>query len=142
MLGKPLGRGEELFERWAFIYFAFAAVFIASAAAQILVEKGRYVEILKWVGRFGRGNFFGFSLQEGFGAVVFGDHRIIGQFFQHRILHHFLVDHLTEFETIQRQNTHHLNQARRKNLLLRDPEVKFWRQPVHGSQFNRKWSPR
>ena len=111
---------------------------IASAAAQILVEKGGDVEFVKGVGGFSLGNFFGFRFQEGFVAVILGDDRVIGQFFQHRVFDHLLVDHLPEFETIERQHAHHLNQTRRKDLLLRDPEVKFWLQPVHGSQFKRK----
>ena len=138
MFGKTLGRGKKLFERWALIDFALATVFIASAAAQILVEKGGHIEFSKRAGGFDLGNFFSLGFQEGFGAVILGDHRVIRQFFQHRVFDHFLVDHLTQFETIQRENAHHLNQARREDLLLRDPEVKFWRQPVHGSQFNRK----
>ena len=138
VFGKTLGRGKKLFERWALVDFALAAVFIASTTAQILVEKGGDVELCKWAGGFDLGNFFSLGFQEGFGAVILGDHRVIRQFFQHRVFDHFLVDHLTQFETIQRENAHHLNQARREDLLLRDPEVKFWRQPVHGSQFNRK----
>ena len=111
---------------------------IAAAAAQILVEKRGDVEFFEGTGRFGLGNFFGFRFQEGFVAVIFGGDRFFGQFFQHRVLDHLLVDHFPEFEAVQRQHAHHLDQARGKDLLLRDPEVKFWLQPVHGSQFKRK----
>ena len=72
------------------------------------------------------GNFFGFRFQESFVAVVFAGDRVIGQFFQHRVFDHFLIDHFPEFETIERQHAHHLDQTRRKDLLLGDPEVKFW----------------
>ena len=75
-------------------------------------------------------------------AVVVGDNRIVRQFFQNRVLDHLLIDHLPQFETVERQHADHLNQTRSKDLLLGHAEMKFWCQPIHKSQFRRKLSPR
>ncbi len=138
MLGKSLRRGKKFIEGGTLDDLAFAAILIAAAAAQVLVEKRGYVEFFERTGGFGLRNFLGLRFQEGFVAVIFGDNRVLGQLFQHRVFDHLLIDHFPEFEAIQRQHAHHLDQARGKDLLLGYPEVKFWCEPVHGSQFKRK----
>jgi hypothetical protein len=42
--------------------------------------------------------------------------------FQDGIFHHLGIDHLLQFELVQRKNAHHLHQARRQDLALRDFE--------------------
>ena len=44
-------------------------------------------------------------------------------FFQHRVGNHLLVDHLAQFELVEREHADHLNQAGRQDLLLRHLEV-------------------
>ena len=121
MFGETLRRGKKLVKGRPLDGFCFAALRIAAAAVEVLIEKRSDIEILEGTGGLDLGNFFGFRFQEGFVAVVFRGDAFFGQFLQHRVLDHLLIDHLPELETIQRQHAHHLDQARRKDLLLRDP---------------------
>ncbi len=121
MFGKALRRGKKLVKRRPLDDFLLAALRIAAAAIEILVEEGSDIEILKGADGLGGGKFFGFRFQEGFRAVIFRGDALFGQFLQHRVLNHLLIDHLAEFEAIQGQHAHHLNQARGEDLLLRDP---------------------
>jgi hypothetical protein len=44
---------------------------------------------------------------------------------QDGILHHLGIDHLLQFELVQRKNAHHLHQARSQDLALRDLQIQF-----------------
>jgi len=129
---RPWAEERNCSERWALIDFALAAVFIASALPKYWFEKRGDIEFSKRAGGFDLRNFFSLGFQEGFGAVILvttgsSDNSSSTGFFDH-----FLVDHLTQFETISAPERSPFEPARREDLLLREPEVKFWRQPVHG----------
>ena len=96
------------------------------SGVQVVVEKRPEVDLLKGV-------FFGAVLAVHGGRVgrlvrcdfLFDVHggEVLGKLLQHRILDDLLVDHLAQFEPVQRQHADHLHQARRQNLLLRHPEI-------------------
>ena len=67
---SPCARGKKFVEGRPLDDFVFAALRIAAAAIEILVEKRGDVEIVKGTGGLGLGNFFGFGFQEGFVAVI------------------------------------------------------------------------
>src|SRR5204863_4632740 len=52
---------------------------------------------------------------------------IFSGFFQDWIVDDLLVDHLLQFQTVQLQHRHHLDQAWGEDLLLRDFELEPWR---------------
>jgi len=54
----------------------------------------------------------------------------------------WLIDHLAQFEAIEREDADHLHEARREDLFLGDAETKFGCEPVHSNQFSRNPSPR
>ncbi len=56
---------------------------------------------------------------------------VFGGFFQDRIVDDLLVDHLLQFQTVQLQHRHHLDQAWREDLLLRDLQLESWRKQAH-----------
>ena len=45
---------------------------------------------------------------------------VLDRLFQHGVLGDLLRDHLLQFQTVQLQNRHHLDQPRSQDLLLRD----------------------
>ena len=56
-------------------------------------------------------------------AVIVRNRVVLAQLFQHRVGDHLLVDHLAQFELVEREDADHLHQARRQDLLLRHLEI-------------------
>ena len=142
VIGQAGRRGEELVERRLLDFFVFAARGALGAGVEVLREEGAEIEFVERIGGRRFGNLFRFFLQEGFVGIAVGGDAVFGQLFENRVLHDLLIDHLPQLETIQRQHADHLDEARRQNLLLRQPEMQFGCEPVHGFQFSRKPSPR
>ncbi len=65
------------------------------------------------------GSFLGFGFQEGFVAVVVALGGFFAELFEDGIGDHLLIDHLAEFEAVQGEDAHHLDETGRQNLLLR-----------------------
>ena len=57
------------------------------------------------------------------------------QFFQNRILHHFRIDHVLKLDFVEREDRHHLHEARGQNLPLRQLDVQLVLQHYH-TRFN------
>ena len=90
-----------------------------AAGVEVLVEKTADIKLVEGI-RFGLlRNFFGFGFEEGFVAIVIALGGFFAELFEDGVGDHLLVDHLAEFETVQREDAHHLNEAGRQNLLLR-----------------------
>ncbi len=119
MVGKAAGRGEKLFEGRALGDFSFLGLAAVTAGIKVLVEKTTDIKLVEGIGFRLLGNFFGFGFEEGFVAVVVALSGFFAEFLEDGVGDHLLVDHLAEFETVQREDAHHLNEAWRENLLLR-----------------------
>ncbi len=132
MIGQPGGRRQKLLERRPLGNFALLRLPAIAAGIQVLVEESADVEFIKGIGLGLFGDFFGFRFQEGFVAVIVGLRGLFAELFEDGIGDHLLVDHLAQFETIQRQDAHHLHQAGRQNLLLRNLQIQFEPLPCHG----------
>ena len=132
VIGQARRRGEELVERRFLDFLVLAARGALRARVEVLPEERTEIEFIKWVGCGSFRNFFRFLFEERFVGVAVGGDAILGQLFQNRIRHDLLIDHLSKLETVQRQHADHLDEARRQNLLLRQPEMQFGCEPVHG----------
>src|SRR5260370_1188695 len=143
MVGKSARRREELFKRRPLNDLALAGNLGAATGIKILVKKRGDIKFVEWIGCLGFRKLFGFGFDKSLVAVVLTDDPVFAQLFEYRVLHHFLVDHLAQFQTVQRQHADHLNKSRRKDLLLGNLEVEFESLPAHWlDQFRRKLSPR
>ena len=109
------------------------AASLPAAAVQVLVEKGSDVELIKRVGRLGLRNFFRLGLDEGFFAVILLGYLAVSSVSSSSIglatISWVIISR--KFQAVERQDAHHLHQARRQNLLLRNLEMKFWLEPTH-----------
>src|SRR5579885_1776004 len=131
MVGESGRRGQELLKRGPLGDLAFLGLASVPARVQVLIEKTSNVEFIERIGRLRFRHLLRFVLQEILVAVIVGGGRLFAQFFQDRIRHHLLIDHLAQFQAVQRQHADHLHQAGRQNLLLRNLEVKFESLPGH-----------
>src|SRR5437879_5904312 len=103
MVGKTGGGGKKLLEGGPLGNFALLRAAAVSAGVEILIEKRADVEFVERI-RFGLvRNFFGFSLEEGFVAVVIGLRRLFALLFQDGIGNHLLVDHLAQLKPVERE---------------------------------------
>ena len=90
-----------------------------------MIEEAADVELVKGIGLGLFRNLFGFRFQKGFVAVVVGLRGLFALLFQDRIGDHLLVDHLAQFQTIEREHADHLHQTWRQNLPLRHLQIQF-----------------
>ena len=96
-----------------------------AAGIEILIEKGANVEFVEVIRLGLLGNFFGFVFEEIFVGVIVGLRGLFALLFENRIGDHLLIDHLAKLETIEREHAHHLHQAGRQNLALRNLQIQF-----------------
>jgi len=95
------------------------------------LKKTADIELVERIGFRLLGKFLGFGFQEGFVAVVVALGGFFAELFENGIGDHLLVDHLAELEAVQREDTHHLDEAGRQNLLLRHSKVELESLPGH-----------
>ncbi len=102
------------------------------AYVEILREERAEVEFIERIRAFAFGNLLGFFFEEGFVLIAIGGGSgFFGDFVQDGIGHDLLIDHVPQFQTVQREYADHLHQSRRQNLLLRDAKTQFGCKPVH-----------
>ena len=143
MVGQILRGRKELIEGRTLNVFAFAAGGALGSGIEILRKEGAKIEFIEGIGFGLLRNFFDFFLEKGLVGIAILRRRVaFGHFIENRVRHDLLIDHLPQFQAVQRQHADHLNEPRRQNLLLRDAETQFGCEPVHSLQFNRNPSPR
>src|SRR5438034_4789672 len=130
MIRQAAGGREELLKGRPLGNFALLGLPAVTAGIQVLVKEGSDIEFVKGIGFGLLWNFFGFRFQEGLIAVIVGLGGFLVLLFKDRIGNHLLVDHFAQLEAIQRQDAHHLYQAWRQNLFLRDAEIELDRKSV------------
>ena len=119
VVGQAAGRGKELFEGGPLGNFSFLGLAAVAAGIEIFVEKAADVEFVERIGfRFFR-QLLRFGFQKIFVAVVVRLGGLFAELFEDGVGDHLLVDHLAEFEAIERQDADHLDEAGRQNLPLR-----------------------
>src|ERR1700733_10176323 len=118
------GLGEEVFEGRTLDILHFTAG--AVAGIQIILEERAKINFLEGIFLFRRDRSF-FSRSFGRAVAVFlfaadfVDQRDgLFELLENGILHHLGVDHVLELEFIEREDRDHLNQARGKDLALRE----------------------
>src|SRR5690348_3082964 len=131
MIREATRRGEKFFERGPFGNFSFLGLAAVAAGVQIFIEKTADIELVERIGFRLFRDFFGFRFKEGFVAVVVGLSGFFAELFEDWIGDHLLVDHLAEFEAVERENADHLDKAGRQNLLLRHSKIEFKSLPSH-----------
>src|SRR5579859_765456 len=119
VFGEPAGGGEELFEGGPLGDFSFLGFTAVTATVQILVKKTADIELVKGIGFRLLGNLLGFRFEKSFVAIVVALGGFFAELFEDGIGDHLLVDHLAEFEAVEREDAYHLHETGRQNLLLR-----------------------
>src|SRR5580698_9914035 len=132
MVREAAGGGQELLEGGSFGDFSFLGLAAVAAGVEILVEKTADIELVERIGFGLLWKFLGFGFEEGFVAIVVALGGFFAELFENGIGDHLLVDHLAELEAVQREDTHHLDEAGRQNLLLRHSKVELESLPGHG----------
>ncbi len=99
----------------------------AKTRIKVILKERPEVDLFKWVFLVCRhflGSSHPFALLFATANVV-NQRNSIFQFLKYRILDHLLIDHVFKLKFVERKNADHLHESRRKDLSLRDSEVKF-----------------
>ena len=120
VLGERVLGGERVLDRRQFLDLDRGAV-AARAVVEVVPEEVGVVLVVPALGTGGRlGGLAGAVLALGLGDLVVGADVVRGRLFEHRILNHFLVEHLGELERRHRQQLDGLLQRWRQNELLNE----------------------
>ncbi len=128
MIGKCSGTGKKILERWPVDFFQISRA--AVSRIEVVSEERAKINLVEGIfflfrgsGRFHRQALLGlfpvvalarlftsgYLIQQRYGRI---------KLLQHGVLYHFSIDHLFEFELVERQYAHHLHEPRCEDLLL------------------------
>src|ERR1700734_828721 len=138
MIGESGRLRKKIFKRGTLVLFVFGLG--AEAGIEIVLKVRAEIDLIEWVafrGRRFRGSrlkmlqpFFAlFALEAAAYFVQSGDGLV--DLLENRVFDHLRVDHLLEFELVERQHAHHLHESRREDLTLRHLEIQSWLQKRH-----------
>ncbi len=145
VIGQSRRLGEEVLERGLLVLLILRLR--AIAGVQIILEVRSEIDLVE--GILGRGRrlldvtLFDSALQPFLAARDLIQHRNrLVNLFQDGVFHHLGIDHLLQFELVERQHAHHLHQTRSEDLALRYFEAQFGLQQRHRRNSIPVWTHR